>query len=280
MLLAKIQSRKSFMSKTERKIAEIILTDPESFIKYSAIQLSSIAGVSQGSINNFSKKFAGGGYSDLKVKIATDLKAYRDSYTNTVLPEDSIAEIMNFSAESISAAFLQTKQINSEAVLKNACRLIMDAARIEIYGIAKSGVVAEDFSFQLMKLGYSVKCVTEALVCPVSAMGLDKNALVIAISLTGRTSDVYDGVRIAKENGAKCICITRDDKSPVAKLCDEVIVVWQGNETLSNYVDAERLCEYFLIDVICSYIRSKMTDSEKLRSTKIINILNSHIMEE
>ncbi|MBE7047410.1 MAG: MurR/RpiR family transcriptional regulator [Ruminococcaceae bacterium] len=279
MLLAKIQSGKNFMSKIERKIAETILIDPEKFIKYSAVELSSVAGVSQGSINNFSKKFANGGYSELKVKIATEIKAYKESYTNPEIIDNSISEIMKISAKNISDAFLQTQQINSEETLINVCNLIMNAKRIEVYGIAKSGVVAEDFAFQLLKLGYSVKCITEALVCPVSAMSLDMDSLMIAISVTGRTSDVYDSVRIAKNNGAKCICITRDEHSPVAKLCDEVIVVSGGNEVLSNYVDTERLCGYFLVDTICSYILSNMTDDEKLRCAKISNIITSHIME-
>lgn len=279
MILAKIQARKNFMSKTERKIAEVILKDPESFIKYSAIELSSIAEVSQGSINNFSKKFADGGYAELKVKIATELKSYKESYTDATMADDSISEIMKISAKNISTAFLHTQQINSEESLRNVSKLIMGAKKIEVYGIAQSGVVAEDFAYQLLRLGYSVKCVTKALICPVSAMALDSDSLVIAVSITGRTSDVYDGVRIAKENGAKCICITRNDKSPVAKLCDEVLVVSQGNDELCSYVDTVKLCEYFLIDAICSYIRCHMTDDEKLRYTKIVNILSAHIME-
>ena len=280
MILAKIQAKKNFMSRTERKIAEVILDNPEKFIKYSAIELSAIAGVSQGSINNFSKKFASGGYAALKVKVATELKAYVESNSDSQIEDDSISGIMKSSAKNIYTAFLQTQQLNNEKALMNVAQLIMTAKKIEIYGVAQSGVVAEDFAHQLSRLGYVVKSVTKALICQVSAMALDSDSLVIAISMTGCTSDVYDGVRIAKENGAKCICITRNDKSPVAKLCDEVLLVSQGSEEILNFADGVKMCEYYLISAICTYIRYHMTDAEKLRYTKIINILNTHMMDE
>lgn len=279
MILAKIQAKKNFMSRIERRIAEVILESPEKFINYSATELAEIADVSQGSINNFSKKFADGGFSELKVKIAMELNSYKENCSYVVSEEDSIGEVMRISAKNIYTAFSQTQQINSERTLKKSAEMIMNAKKIEVYGIAQSGVVAEDFAYQLLKLGCSVKSVTQALVCPVSAMSLDCDSLVIAISTTGRTSDVYDGVRIAKENGAGCICITRNDKSPVAKLCDEILLVSEGDEELGKFVGTVRLCEYFLIDAICSYIRYRMTDEEKVRYSKVCNILNSHIME-
>ena len=70
MIYNKIQAELEFLSKTERKIAEYILKNPESFIGFSAIELSQKAEVSQGSINNFSKKYVNGGFSELKKHLA------------------------------------------------------------------------------------------------------------------------------------------------------------------------------------------------------------------
>ena len=279
MILASIQTKKEFMSRIEKKIAEVILENPEKFINYSAVELSELAGVSQGSINNFSKKYAGGGFSELKVKIATEIGSYRENYFDKVSDEDTISEVMRISAKNIYTAFSETQQVNREETLKAAAKIIMNAKKIEVYGMAQSGVVAHDFAYQLLRLGYTVKSVNEALVCAASAMTLDEESVVIAVSTMGKTLEIYDGVKLAKENGAKCICITQNDQSPVAKLCDVVLVVSGGDKRLEKFVGTAKLCEYFLIDSICSYIRHMMTEEEKAKYAKVLEILNSHTVE-
>ena len=55
-LLSELQVNREFYSNVERKITDVILKEPTAFINYSIKELSDLAGVSQGSINNFAKK--------------------------------------------------------------------------------------------------------------------------------------------------------------------------------------------------------------------------------
>ena len=76
MIYRQIEAEWEFLSKTERKIAKLILKDPEKFINYSAIDVSELADVSQGSLNNFSKRFVASGFSELKKQLAMGLNEY------------------------------------------------------------------------------------------------------------------------------------------------------------------------------------------------------------
>jgi len=280
MIYSKIQSELEFMSKTERRIADIILEHPEEFINYSAIELSTIAEVSQGSINNFSKKFAGGGFSELKKQLAMKLNAYKLNAFDVVSAKDNIKDIMDLSMDHLAKAFRLTKEINKEDTLKKVAGMILRAKRIEVYGIFQSGIVANDCYYQLLQLGLPVSFVTDVLMCPVSATMLDKDSLVIAISSSGKTKDIYEAVKVAKESEVPCICITRNTKGPIAELCDEVLGIAIGDEALSRTAGTVRICEYYLIDAICSYIRSQMDANGKTQYFKLSRILNSHNMEE
>ena len=210
MIYSKIQSELEFMSRTERRIAEIILEHPEEFIGYSAIELAALADVSQGSINNFSKKYVGGGFSELKKQLAMKLNEYKRVSFDVVSAGDRIHDIMNASIDHLAKAFQLTMEINKEETLRRVADMIMKAKKIEVYGIFQSGIVANDCYHQLLQLGLPVSYVTDVLMCPVSAMMLNTESLVIAISSSGKTKDIYETVKIVKENQVPCICITRN----------------------------------------------------------------------
>ena len=280
MIYNKIQAEWEFLSKTELRIAEIILNHPEEFINYSAIELSQVAEVSQGSINNFSKKFVGDGFSELKKQLAMQLNQYREKSFDVVSVGDNVKDIMHTSMENLNRAFQLTREINDEDTLKRVADMIMKAKRIEIYGIFQSGLVANDCYYQMLQLGLPVSFVTDVLMCPVSATMLDSDSLVIAISSSGKTKDIYEAVKIAKENGVPCICITRNVSGPIAKLCDEVLAIAIGDEVLSRTLSTVRMCDCYLIDAICSYIRYQMEENGKTQYFKLSKILNSHNMEE
>ena len=280
MIYNKIQAEWEFLSKTERKIGTEILSNPEKFISLSAIELSQIAGVSQGSINNFSKKFVNSGFSELKKQLAMELGQYKSESFDAVPEDGNIKSIMQVASQNIFKAFQLTEQMNCEATLQKVADMIVKAKKIEIYGIFQSGIVANDCYHQLLQLGLPANYVTDVLMCPVSAMMLDSDSLVIAISSSGQTKDIYEAVKIAKENNVPCVCITRNPRGPIAKLCDAVLTITIGDEALSRTAGTVRMCEYYLIDAICSYIRHQMEANGKTQYFKLSQILNSHSMEE
>jgi len=59
---------------------------------------------------------------------------------------------------------------------------------------------------------------------------IDKNSLVIAISQSGETADVLEGVNKAKEKGAKIVAITNVKGSTLARMSDKVMYLNCGAE--------------------------------------------------
>ncbi len=59
---------------------------------------------------------------------------------------------------------------------------------------------------------------------------IDKNTLVIAVSQSGETADVMDGVKKAKENGAKILSLVNVVGSSLARVSDHVIYLNCGPE--------------------------------------------------
>ena len=59
---------------------------------------------------------------------------------------------------------------------------------------------------------------------------VDKDTLIIAVSQSGETADVLEGVKKAKENGAKIVAITNVENSSLARMSDFVFYLNCGPE--------------------------------------------------
>ncbi|MBQ9734915.1 MAG: MurR/RpiR family transcriptional regulator [Clostridia bacterium] len=271
-IIREIKSNLDYMSGVERKIAELILTDAKRFTAYSLQELSNLAGVSQGSIVNFANKYAGGGFPALKLAVAACVPMVEE------LKADGIKQTLKSFTDGACTAFKNTAALNDEKTLLSVAQKIINAKKVEIYGVYRSAVVATDFYYQLLQMGIPANFISDVLTCAVSASLLDKESLVIAISSSGQTKDVIDAVKLAKANSVSVVCITGNKNSPLAKLSDEVLVAAPSGESVYDSNTEIRLSQLLLTDTVCEYIVK--SSKERSESFKLMNkILNSHSVE-
>lgn len=275
-LLNEIQNNLQDYTNVERKIAEVILRNPKQFIGYSMAEASALAGVSQGSINNFAKRLTNAGFTALKLQIAQQLPRREEKVFNLAEEGDSVTDILRKTGQELNIAFDNTVANNREETLQNVAELILSAKRIEIYGIYRSGIVAMDLYYQLLQLGLHAAFVSDVLMCQVSAALLDRDDLVIAISSSGRTKDILDCVKVAKENRVPVVCMTSDSNSPLVNLSDEALLTLSSGTSISNRMDEIRLSQMFLSDALCSYIRYKIDETGEKRYFKMAEMIGAH----
>lgn len=279
-LLNELKARFDFLSNTERKIAEIILKDPGVFITYSMSELSEVAGVSQGSINNFANKFSGGGFPKLKLQVATCLAEYEGRPFAPDDENDSAKDILNKTVSGVVESLKNTEAINSDEALRDAAAHLSAAKRIDIYGVYRSAAIATDFYYQLLTLGIPTNLTNDTLNCAVSASMLGIDDVAVAISSSGKTSDVINAVRIAKARGAYTVAITADKESALAKIADQTLISSPSGGS-SSVKDTEiRISQMTVIGSLMRYIRSRSGEEEELRYMEIRKILNSHSVDD
>lgn len=279
-VIAELKANIKFLTKVERKIADLILENPAEFIKYSMAELAEKAEVSQGSIINFSKRYANGGFPELKLQISACFGALGERDINVVREGDSLKDALAKNIESLKGAYAITQEINDESTLKDVTEMILNAKKVEIYGIFRSGAVATDFCYQLLQLGIPASFVSDILTCSISAGMLDEKSLVIAISSSGKTKDIIDAVRNAKANNVPIVSLTSNINSPLAKLSDKVLIAAASGNGICNGSTEVRSSQLLMTDTICSYIRSKMGSEEEKRYSELKRILNSHSVDE
>lgn len=279
MLLDKIRMELNDMSRVERKIAELLLSDPMKFMRMSMADVAQQAHVSQGSVNNFSRRYADG-FPGLKMQLALGAGQLSEPPIGGATADEGVTDIMRSSLDGIMFALRHTIALNREEDLESVARRIMKARRILICGIFSSGAVAQSLSHWLMLMGLPSECCTDVLMCPVIATTLDENCLIIAVSSSGSTKDIYDTLAIARECNVPCVCITRNPHGTITALCETTLLVSTGSAGSDRRADLIRMSEYFLIDCLCAYIRCRMNEYGTKRYERQTQILKSHSMEE
>ena len=279
-LITELKTSINFLTRVERKIANEIINNPSEFITYSMNELSRKIDVSQGSIINFSNKYAKGGFPELKLKISACIGNLKKQQFNIVESGDTVKDALRKNRDSLSEAFAMADEVNSEETLTNVVKMILKANKIEIYGIFRSATVATDFCYQLLELGIPASFVSDILTCSISASMLDETSLVIAVSSSGKTKDIIDAVKNAKANNVPIISITSNINSPLAKLSDEVLVAPSSGNAVSSRATEIRSSQLLITDTVCSYIRSKINYKNENRYYKMKDILNSHSVKE
>ena len=241
------------MSRTERTIAGYILKNPSAIVADTLRVSAEKIGVSEGSIINFSKKLGFDGFSALKLNVAQCITPVsHPESTGDLCPEHGSKMMVKQVMDNLTASFRATYDLLSEESLDQAIRMITGAEQIEIYGITSSAVLADDMSYRLMKLGLPVKAVTDALICPVSAMMLNEKSLVIAISASGRTAHLLRAINIAREQGAKVLSITSSAVSPLAKFSDLTLTTGTTHLMVDNFSNEAKVVQLFLIEALCT----------------------------
>lgn len=258
VILQDIKINFEFMSQVEKKIANLIVSDPQKFTTYSLSEVSEIAQVSQGSVINFSNKYSGSGFPSLKLAIAASLAQEHKKTFSKIGNSDSLTEIFHDTAANINDALLNTIETNSEEVLKKAADMILAAKKVEIYGFFRSAAVATDFYYQLLQIGIPSTFVSDVFTCALSASMLDSNSLVIAISSSGQTQELLNAVEQAKKSGASIISITSNRNSPLPELSDVTLYSSPSGNSLTSKISEVRISQLTITDTLCAYLRGKL----------------------
>lgn len=267
-----IRKQLSGLPEAGKKIGTFILSDPQRVTEMTLRELSSELSVSDGSIINFTSRLGFDGYTSLKLAIARSLATGETLHYESANPGDSAKEIMDKVRINAVDALRATAESITEKELTAAAGLLLGTQkRIEVYGIGSSAMIAEDAAFRFMKLGLPASVVKDSYIASVSALMMDKDCTAIAISYTGRTHDLIKTMTIAKEKGAKTMCITCFANSPLAKLCDISLIAVSGEALVNKLASVSRLAQLMIIDTLCEYIATRSGDYSERQQSEIIN---------
>jgi DNA-binding MurR/RpiR family transcriptional regulator len=96
-----------------------------------------------------------------------------------------------------------------------------------------------------------------------------RGSLVLAFTVSGKTKEVIDGIKKAKQNGARVILFTASKDSKLSEICDEIVEVAYLSELETGTKISPQVSILILLDVLYSYYfaNDSYFKAEKYRRT-------------
>lgn len=247
----------------ERIIGEFIVNNPEDLINMTVAKLASSIDVSEGSIIRFCQRVGFDGFTALKISIALNIQAQN----RFVLGDISIGStgdtysVMTQVFDSIFNVLHETLGIIDPVELRRAAEVIINANKIEFYGLGTSAPIVQDAYYRFMRIGLNASVCVDPHIMLVSASLMQPKCLAIAISHTGRSMQTVMALKEAKEHGANTLCITSYTGSPITQYADIKLITSPNGSKIIKEATIARIAHIALLDSLCMYIA--MQNSQK-----------------
>ena len=273
----RIKENLSSMPDGEHKIACYILENQDKIIYMTIKQLAKATGVSEASIIKFSSKLGYTGFSELRINLAKQGQESNNYVYDTIEEQDSPKLVMRKMIDNAKAAMEATYEIISEDQMNKIASILQNAEkRIEVYGVGSSSMIAQDIFYRLMRMGLPAYAITDPHIAAVSASLMDSKCVAIGISHSGRSVEILESIKIAKEHGATTIGLTSFGKSPLTEVCDYNLIVTSRESQVNEEAVTARLAQLLVFDTICAYISCQMGEKSMEYMENVVKIIDSH----
>jgi len=225
---ARLSADLAALAPAQRRIASYLLEHFSSASDLGITDLAEEAGVSVGTISLLCRRLGLRGYQDLRLGLAREAvsASHSGGFGSELMDGPDVDPLENAIGRVFGAgteALVETGRQLDRIALGAAIDLIGPARRVEWVGVGSAGLVAAEGALKLRKLGVDSLAHFDGHQQAMSAALLDERDVLIAVSHSGRTTDVVDSVRVARESGARVIAITGVAASPLARLAHVVL---------------------------------------------------------
>jgi len=245
----------------EKRVAQVILSDPREAVHYSITQLAEKAEVSDATVVKFCKRLGYKGYQEFKIMLAQDVAAKPQLIHGEVEPGNDVQTIKEKIFQANISALQETAQVLETEALERAVQALANAGEIHFYGVGASGIVALDAEQKFSRIGLRTSAFLDTHLQIARAVHLREGDVAVCLSFSGETVEIVEALRAAKQAGALTIAITSFSGSTLAREADVLLLTSTQQNLFRSGAIASRLTQLSTIDVL--FIAVALVDHER-----------------
>ncbi|WP_286233894.1 MurR/RpiR family transcriptional regulator [Thalassotalea sediminis] len=265
-ILTRIAQRYDHMRPAEQKVADLIRKDVNFASRCGIHQIAEQAGVSHASITRLAKTLDCQNVRDLKLQLAQAAAVGERFHNEQHVELQDMPEVFQ--------SIQDILQLNNGLITKEKCieaaELILAANHSLVFGVGGgSTIFAQECQHRLFRLDVKSNAYSDPMLMRMTAASIDTNDVVICLSLSGKTPDVFESAKIAKDYGAKIIAIC--PQAELASIADVHLPITTQEMDFIYMPSASRYVLLAAIDMLASEvaIKNQRKSREKLRRIKL-----------
>ncbi|MFQ3452389.1 MurR/RpiR family transcriptional regulator [Bradyrhizobium sp. UFLA01-814] len=250
-----VNARLSALPRTLQRIAEYVLENPALVVRQTANELATATNSGPATVVRFCKVVGFDGFKEFKLALAGDLAARclasaegnADARANTGLTGEL--------TERIVQAIQETQFVLDQAAVDRLANAMLSARRIDVYGSAVCGLVAQHLAFRLLRIGMPAHAIVDPVYAAYVATGLGPTSVVITVS---DSRMVVEALKGAKSAGAFTAAITHRSDGAIAKYADEVVLTAGADYRSKDEKPIVVFTNLIAIEVLVSLLTAKL----------------------
>lgn len=255
-ILGVISNARSSLRKSEVKVADFVLAQPEQVMHMRIVDLAQEAQVSEPTIVRFCRAIGCNGFQAFKVRIAQETAVTNNIGQFAIVEDDNIEDICSKIADTTIQRLHQIKTSLIPDQVGAAANAISSAKRVEFYGFGASGAVATDAQHKFFRLQVATAAYSDPHMQSMSAVTLGEKDVVVAISQSGRTRDLMHSIDLAQQYGALVVSLAPQN-TPVSRAADLPIYINIEEDTDQFTPMTSRIAHLMVIDMLAVAVTQK-----------------------
>ncbi len=270
MLLDSIRTQFAILSKSEKKVANAVLSNPDMAVSGNITALAKSADVSEPTVVRFCRALGYEGWQEFKLRLAQGLALAMPGADELPSQDDLASDLVTkICSRSINTLLDLRNNLDADAI-QRAIDILSESNKIEFYGQGTSGIVAADAQHKFFRSGVPTVAYSDPHIHSIAASLLKKGDAVVAISQRGNSPALLRSVQLARNAEANVIALSPSG-TPLADLATVLVPIDLSVNTDPYTPISARLAHLVVIDILAVGLalkrgpefRNKMQNAQK-----------------
>lgn len=270
--LRKIEITYGQFTKAEKKVADYILRNPKEVIFMSITDLAAACEVGDTSVFRFCRTMNLQGYQEFRMQLSLSMNDKTEieyiAGNEPINLRDNFELISHKVLQNNVNAIQEAYSLLKAEDVEKAMFYFDKAERIYFFGVGTSMVSALAATNKFLKITSKVNCFIDSHMQAMAASMMTSNDLAVVFSYSGSSKDSIQTAKLAKENNAKVVSITRYEKSPLTSYSDVSILCGSNEGPLEGGSTSAQIGILYLIDLLYVEFYKKQYDTSNSNNKK------------
>lgn len=223
-IVARLQRQSDRLSRSERKIATVLIEEMPFSVKASIVELAERANVSPPTVTRFCQRLGCKNYSEFKVLLARTPFVGARFYEKESRARDPGDIADNIIAKAQSALFALNEALDYD-LLDHVAEKLSESRIVYAFGSGgTSSMIANEIQNRLFRLGIAVVPSIDHAMQMMMAAAAQPSDVIFASSVSGRNLELARALTIAQDYGIPTIALTKPD-TPVSRAAGKTLAI-------------------------------------------------------
>ncbi|MEO2134058.1 MurR/RpiR family transcriptional regulator [Microbacterium sp.] len=271
----RIAAMRNGLQPTERRVADLIVAEPDAVVELTAQQLADRAGVARSSVVRACQSLGYRGYPQLRVALAAELGAQPPrAADHGDGPLGELRAALARTAQSLTTAV----SLMSADDVSSAVADVAGASRLLVVANGLSAPVASDLAMRLTAVGRPAEVIADAIAQQIAARQLSTADVCIVVSGSGANAASVRAAEAARSAGARVLALTSFASSPLADRADRSLVITPtGVSFREELAHTSRVAHAAFVEAFVDAVAGVLGERARVVRAHVLGILSDNL---